>query len=197
MKKLILVISLSCVFAAAALALFDTGTALEKGKLEADVCLNPFDSIGYGQNFIFLHYGLGNYYELHGYLSKWGAVSRWDNSTYEGYIGILKQWLAWPKLDLATVVGVRKVFNSFNPSLIGPGILYTFRVTPRFRLAGHLQYIGDISSQGHLIISNYNLGYTSELGGYYKFNENFELAAGIFTNSTGDPRPIYTLNYYF
>ena len=176
-------------------ALFDTGTALDKGKLEADLCVNPFESISYGQSWVFLHYGLGNKYELHGYFSKHGAIQNWSNSNYEGYIGILKQWLEWKYLDLATVVGVRKVITtSANASLIGPGVLYTFKISNLFRVAGHLQYIGDIQGTN---APPYNYGYTSEVGFYYFLTKNLELALGAFTNSQLITRPIYTINYYF
>lgn len=180
-------------------ALFDTGTAMAKGKLELDVCVNPFRNIDYGQNWVFWHYGLGNEWEYHGYLSKWGNIFDWQGSDYEGYMGFLKQWANYEKLDLATCLGIRKIFDSLsNPSLIGPGILYTIKLTPQVRMAGHLQYIGEISeNDGHIGIKKLNLGYTSEIGLYNKFNETVELAVGVFTNSMGEPRPIYTVNFYF
>ena len=180
-------------------ALFDTGTALEKGKFEIDVAVNPFKNITYGQNFAFLQYGLGNGYEVHGYLSKHGTIYDWDNSTYETYMGILKQWASFKYVDLATVIGIRKVLNPANdPSLIGPGILYTLKINPIFRIAGHLQFIGNIHQQQNgYEITPLNLGYTSEIGLYLMLTKHLEFAFGCFTNSTGDPRPIYTFNYYF
>lgn len=174
-------------------ALFDTGTALPKGKFEVDVSVNPFPSIKYGQNFVFLHYGLGKGYEINGYLSKWGTIYDWNNSHYETYIGFLKQWADFEYLDLATEVGLRKVLTYDTFSLIGPGVLYTLKIQPSFRIAGHLQYIGSISPDG---ITAYNRGYTAEIGGYYKFNPGFEFALGAFMNSAGEVRPIYTFNFY-
>ena len=169
---------------------------MEKGKLEADVCINPFRSISYGQNFVFLHYGLGAGYEIHGYYSKWGSIDDWGTkNTYESYIGILKQWFSQDRIDLATVIGYRKVLaNRGTASLIGPGILYTYRLNGSVRLAGHLQYIGDLNSDP---IRGYNKGYTFELGYYQMLTSKLELAAGLFTNSTGATRPIYTFNFYF
>ncbi|MDD4179527.1 MAG: hypothetical protein PHH14_05710 [Candidatus Margulisbacteria bacterium] len=182
-------------FALPAQALFDTGTALEKGKFELDVCVNPFSSITYGQSWLFYHYGLGNKWEIHGYTSKWGAITNWDNSIYEGYIGFLKQWGEWEYLDLATCLGVRKVVNmNTDPSLIGPGILYTIKMGEGWRVAGHLQFIGDISTSG---IRPLNNGYTAELGIYKMIRDGLELAVGGFMNSTGETRPIYTVNFYF
>ncbi|HVN67939.1 MAG TPA: hypothetical protein VMT55_06165, partial [Candidatus Sulfotelmatobacter sp.] len=163
------------------LALFDTGTALDKGKAELDFSVNPFSSISYGQSWVFFHYGLGGGYEVHGYQSKWGAITDWNNSVYESYLGLLKQWAHFDRVDLATAVGVRQVWQAgVDPTLIGPGILYTVRVTDQWRVAGHLQYIGDISGQ---TVSAYNLGYTSEIGLYYMFRPGWEIAGGIFTNS--------------
>ena len=168
---------------------------MEKGKLELDVCVNPFESIQYGQNWVFFHYGLGNGYELHGYQSKWGTLYNWNDSTYESYLGMLKQWASYEYIDLATSVGIRKVLRpEANPSLIGPGILYTLKINKKFRIGGHLQYIGEITPNE---IRNYNLGYTWETGLYYFISQSTELAFGVFTNSTGDIRPIYTLNFYF
>lgn len=186
-------------FSSTSRALFDTGTALEKGEFEIDVAVNPFRSIEYGQNFAFLHYGLGNGYEVHGYLSKWGTICDWDNSTYETYMGILKQWANFEYVDLATVIGIRKVLNpANNPSLIGPGVLYTLKTNPSFRIAGHLQFIGNIYQQhGRYEVTPLNLGYTSEIGLYFMLTKHLEFAFGCFTNSAGIPRPIYTFNYYF
>lgn len=185
---LLFILSSSC------FALFDTGTALKQGKFEADVAINPFQSISYGQNFVFLHYGLGNDYELHGYLSKHGSIFRWTSALDEVYAGILKQWADFEYLDLATSIGIRKVFSSATPSLLGPGVLYTLKISKKFRIAGHLQYAGEILSSG---IRKLALGYTSEIGGYLKLTENVEFAAGAFTNSEGEARPIYTVNFYF
>jgi hypothetical protein len=180
-------------------ALFDTGTALEKGKFEIDVAINPFKSITYGQNFAFLHYGLGKGFEIHGYLSKHGVIYDWKDSTYETYIGLLKQWASFECVDLATVIGIRKVLRPLSdPSLIGPGFLYTFKIKPSFRIAGHLQYIGNIDMQDNKYeVTPYNLGYTSEVGLYFMLTEHLEFASGFFTNSKGITRPIYTFNYYF
>jgi len=194
-KKLVIALAWLLICSSFAFALFDTGTAMEKGKFELDVSINPLTDINYGQNFVFLHYGLGNEFELHGFFSKHGDIYNWNNSNYEGYIGLLKQWYSSERLDLATCVGIRKVLTtSMNPSLIGPGFLYTYRINQDFRLAGHLQYIGDFSAQG---LVNYGRGYTSEVGFYWLFTEHLELALGIFTNSQSLARPIYTFNYYF
>lgn len=177
--------------------MFDTGTALEKGKFQLDVCINPFESISYGQNFVFFHYGIGAAYEIHGYFSKHGTIQNWKNSTYEGYCGILKQWANFEYVDLATCVGIRKVLaDSVNPSLIGPGVLYTLKINPTFRIAGHLQYIGEINTKKNEIIP-LNLGYTYEIGLYFMLSKQLEFAIGCFTNSEGIPRPIYTFDYYF
>jgi hypothetical protein len=198
-KNILLAFALLFSFSSFALALFDTGTSLDQGKFEVDAAVNPFPSITYGQNFVFLHYGLGNKYEVHGYFSKWGTIYNWQDSTYEGYIGILKQWAEFERLDLATVLGIRKVMSAdASPSLIGPGFLYTIKINKIFRLAGHLQYIGDISNSGNQwSVKNYNRGYTSEVGLYLFLTPSFELAGGAFTNSEGTTRPIYTLNFYF
>ena len=179
-------------------ALFDTGTAMDKGKIELDVAINPFESVNYGQNFVFGHYGLGNGYEIHGYFSKWGTIFNWDNSTYESYIGILKQWVSFEQLDLATSVGIRNVYLSGDvPDLFGPGILYTWKISKLFRIAGHINYIAEIINQENRITLNaYGAGYTWEVGFYYLLTPGFELAFGAFTNTLGNIRPIYTLNFY-
>jgi hypothetical protein len=198
MKKELKLLCFSIVFLLFSLAfpvfaLFDTGTALLKGQFEIDVSVNPLPSIKYGQSFAFLHYGLGSGYEVNGYFSKWGAIFDGQNSNYKAFTGVLKQWADYEYLDLATEIGLRKVLTNSTFSLIGPGILYTLKIQPSFRIAGHLQYIGAISPDG---ITAYNRGYTAEIGGYYKFNPGFEFALGVFMNSTGDIRPIYTLNFY-
>lgn len=177
-------------------ALFDTGTALDKGSFEADIAINPFKSITYGQNFVFMQYGLGNKYEAHGYLSKWGTIFDWENSTYEGYLGIIKQWADFKYVDLATSVGLRKVLDLLT--LYGPGILYTIKINKYFRIAGHLNYVGDIISNNDTsTLTNYNNGYAAEIGFYLKLTQSAEFALGGFMNTTGLIRPIYTLNFYF
>jgi len=182
-----------------AYGLFDTGTAMGKGKFEIDVAVNPFESVDYGQNFAFLHYGIGNGFEVHGYVSKWGTIYDWNNSTYETYMGILKQWANFRYVDLATAIGIRKVLNPANDtSLIGPGILYTLKINPVFRISGHLQLISSIFQRpGGFETAPLNLGYTSEIGLYFMLTKHLEFAFGCFTNSAGIPRPIYTVNYYF
>lgn len=200
MKKIVLTLIFFCLYLSfSAFALFDTGTALDKGRLELDVAINPFKSISYGQNFVFGHYGLGNGYEIHGYYSKWGTIFDWNDSIYESYVGILKQWGQYEYLDLATSVGVRRVSQVGDiPTLFGPGILYTWKISPVFRIAGHLNYIADIINQdGKTILIGYNSAYTWEIGFYYMLTSGFELAGGVFTNSLGNVRPIYTLNFYF
>lgn len=177
-------------------ALFDTGTALNKGKFEADIAINPFSSITYGQNFVFMQYGLGNNYEAHGYLSKWGTIFDWKNSAYEGYIGILKQWADFEYLDLASSVGIRKALDILT--LYGPGILYTLKINKHFRIAGHLNFVGDITSKNNtLTLTNYNNGYAAEVGFYLKLTQSIEFALGGFMNTHGLVRPIYTFNFYF
>lgn len=176
-------------------ALFDTGTSLDRGKFEADIAINPFREISYGQNFVFMQYGLGNKYEAHGYLSKWGTIFDWENSAYEGYIGILKQWADFKYVDFATSIGLRKVLNLLT--LYGPGILYTIKINKYFRIAGHLNYVGDITSKNNtLTLTNYNNGYAAEAGFYLKLTQNIEFALGGFMNTTGLVRPIYTFNFY-
>lgn len=188
---LIFLILLSC----RSFALFDTGTALKKDKFEVDICINPFSQITYGQNFTFLHYGLGNSFEAHGYLSKWGTINDWENPVYEGYFGILKQWADFKYADFATSIGLRKVLNLLT--LYGPGILYTLKINSHFRIAGHLNYVADIKNvNDQVIMTNYNNGYAAEMGFYIKLNDAIEIAAGGFMNTTGQVRPIYTFNFY-
>ena len=185
---------LVCLLNNSVLALFDTGTVLQKGKIELDVALNPSESIVNGQNFAFLQYGLGSGYEVHGYVSKYGTFFTHKNDTWEYYGGILKQWLSYKQLDLATSVGIRaKTLSTAKPCLIGPGVLYTINLTKVWRVAGHLQYIGELVAGG---VRAFNRGYTAEMGLYYRFSYGFEIAAGLFMNSGADVRPIYTFNFY-
>ena len=178
-------------------ALDGTGTVMGPGKLEVDVTINPFESVTYGQNFAYAHYGLGNLFEVNGYVSKWGTITNWNDSTYEIYMGVMKQWATVGPLDLSTAVGLRKVLRGTdNFSLIGPGVLYAWHLSPVLRLAGHFQYIGELKNSAGLTLGALNQGFTHEIGFYYRVAFHLELAAGIFTNSQGTPRPIYSFNFY-
>ena len=181
-------------------ALFDTGTAMDKGKLELDFCVNPFDFVEYGQNYIFWHYGLGDGWETHGYASKYGYITNWDSTqTYELYSGILKQFYSSEYLDLAASIGLRKVFVPYtNFSVFGPSLLYTFKINRTIRIAGHIMPITDVPRDGSGIgFRPLNRGYTTEIGAYFRLNEHAEIAFGAFTTTASRTTPIYTFNWYF
>ena len=53
-------------------------------------------------------------------------------TSYEIYLGVLKQWAGFEYFDFATSIGLRKVLDENGPfSLIGPGVLYTYKVNKR------------------------------------------------------------------
>lgn len=192
--RLLIFIIIAIALSVPAFAMSGIGTALEKGKLEIDAAVNPSKTFDYGQNYLFIHYGLGNGYEINGYLSKFGTVYDWHEGLSEWYAGILKQWYYSPLIDLGTVLGVRRrTAPGEVPSLFGPGIYYTFKLNPVFKIGGHVQYIGSFQDG---TIKPLNNGFSTEIGFYYKFNPRFEFAIGAYSTTTLRILPNYTFNFY-
>jgi len=121
---------------------FDKGTATGKGNWEINLTINPFNLISYGQNYALLSYGLSDkldivsYYAVH----KTGLKSI--------YFGSLYQFVNKPYIDLASAIGIRKVYDESNSyHLFAPQLLYNVILSKKNTIGGSIVNVIDLGKK--------------------------------------------------
>jgi hypothetical protein len=167
---------------------FDHGSAAGKGNLDISVTWNPFNYFKHGQSYLVLGYGLTNRLDIHGYYS---ALQNNDNNYYAG---LSYQFFTSSYLDLSTAVGFRTYNNDSKLHLFLPQLLYTVKLSKRYRVGGSIVNIKEKAR---------NIGITKDIFLLVKLYENIkykiEISAGGFNPvlwkpSSGEWYPTYSLD---
>lgn len=121
---------------------YDKGTATGKGNWEINLTINPFNLIYYGQNYGILSYGLSDKLDIVSYYAehKTGLKSI--------YFGSLYQFVDKPYIDLASAIGIRKVFDESNSyHLFAPQLLYNIKLAKKNTIGGSIVNVIDLDKK--------------------------------------------------